>query len=68
MDVVQNAQRNVQGDAARPNTTSPACSSARSAAGSACAFPLVSMATKLSAPVTITGRPSKVAPSALDSH
>jgi len=44
-----------------------ACCSAKNAAGSASVCPQAHMATSRSAPATTTGRPRKVAPSALDS-
>ncbi|KAL6287870.1 hypothetical protein ACE6H2_012260 [Prunus campanulata] len=61
-----NARHNARGDAARPNTTSPACSSVRNAAKSVCVCPQGIMGTKMCALATTTGRPSKEDPSALD--
>ncbi|KAE8021682.1 hypothetical protein FH972_007553 [Carpinus fangiana] len=61
-----NAHRNARGGAARPNTTSHACSSVRSAAKSACACLRGITGTKLCALATTTGRPRKEAPSALE--
>ena len=61
-----NAHHNARGDAARPNTTSPACSSVRNAAKSVCVCPQGIMGTKVCALATTTGRPSKEDPSALD--
>ena len=60
----QNAHQNARGDVARHNTTSHACSSARNAATSAFVFLLASMATKLCALATITGRPREEDPNA----
>ena len=61
-----NAHHSAQGGAARPNTTSLACSSARNAAASACVCPQVSMGTRLCALATTTGRPRKEDPNALE--
>ncbi|CAI9109698.1 OLC1v1009570C1 [Oldenlandia corymbosa var. corymbosa] len=63
---VPNARHNARGDAAKRSTTSLACSSARNAAASASVFPLAFMATKVFALATITGRPKKEDPSALN--
>ncbi|XVF16621.1 hypothetical protein REPUB_Repub10bG0048300 [Reevesia pubescens] len=60
-----NAHHSARGGAARPNTTSPACSSVRNAARNACVFLQGIMATKLCALATTTGRPRKEDPSAL---
>ncbi|XVF56236.1 hypothetical protein PTKIN_Ptkin06aG0102500 [Pterospermum kingtungense] len=54
-------------DAQRHNTRSHACSSAISAAPSACVCHLVLMETSKSALATTTGRPSEEDPSALSS-
>ncbi|OVA13370.1 hypothetical protein BVC80_285g107 [Macleaya cordata] len=62
------AMGDVRRGAARRSTTSHACSSVRSAAGLACVCPQVSMATKLCALATTTGRPRKEDPSALRSQ
>ncbi|ONK73872.1 uncharacterized protein A4U43_C03F440 [Asparagus officinalis] len=59
-----NAKVSATGGAQRLNTENPASSSATSAVQSASAFPLVSMATKESAPATTTGRPRKGDPNA----
>ncbi|KAG4937423.1 hypothetical protein JHK82_051640 [Glycine max] len=61
-----NAHHNARGDVARPNTTSPACFSVRSAAGNACVCPRGIMVIKLCALATTTGRPRKEDPSALE--
>ena len=61
-----NAHHNARGDVARPNTTSPACFSVRSAAGHACVCPRGIMVIKLCALATTTGRPRKEDPSALE--
>ncbi|KAG6735301.1 hypothetical protein POTOM_062141 [Populus tomentosa] len=61
-----NVHHNARGGAARPSTISHACSSARSAAGSASAFPQGIMGIKLCALATTTGRPRKEGPSALE--
>ncbi|BAT83371.1 hypothetical protein VIGAN_04051000 [Vigna angularis var. angularis] len=63
---VTNAHHNARGDATRPNTTSPACFSVRSAAGSACVFLRVIMVIRLCALATTTGRPRREDPSALE--
>ncbi|KAL5143553.1 hypothetical protein HKD37_09G026478 [Glycine soja] len=63
---VTNAHHNARGDVARPNTTSPACFSVRSAAGNACVCPRGIMVIKLCALATTTGRPRKEDPSALE--
>ncbi|KAG6741736.1 hypothetical protein POTOM_055014 [Populus tomentosa] len=62
----QNVHHNARGGAARPSTISHACSSVRSAAGSASAFPQGIMGIKLCALATTTGRPRKEGPSALE--
>ncbi|KAG2404089.1 hypothetical protein LR48_Vigan03g024500 [Vigna angularis] len=62
----KNAHHNARGDATRPNTTSPACFSVRSAAGSACVFLRVIMVIRLCALATTTGRPRREDPSALE--
>ncbi|KAG5013883.1 hypothetical protein glysoja_006059 [Glycine soja] len=62
----KNAHHNARGDVARPNTTSPACFSVRSAAGNACVCPRGIMVIKLCALATTTGRPRKEDPSALE--
>ncbi|KAK9926012.1 hypothetical protein M0R45_023268 [Rubus argutus] len=62
-----NAHRSVQGDVARHSTTNHACSSARNAVLSVCVFLLASMATKLCALATTTGRPRKEDPNVLES-
>ncbi|KAJ6290308.1 hypothetical protein OIU76_028262 [Salix suchowensis] len=61
-----NVHRNARGGAGRPSTTSHACSSVRSAARSASAFPQGIMGIKLYALATITGRPRKEDQSALE--
>ncbi|KAK9925078.1 hypothetical protein M0R45_033419 [Rubus argutus] len=61
-----NAHHSAQGGAARPNTTSPACSSARNAVASACVSPRGIMETKLCALATTTGRPRKEDQNALE--
>ncbi|MED6123220.1 hypothetical protein PIB30_047109 [Stylosanthes scabra] len=65
---VPNALHNAQGGVGRPNTTSPACSSVRSVAGSAFVFLRAIMVTKLFALATTTGRPRKVDQNALKLH
>ncbi|KAL0450549.1 UNVERIFIED_CONTAM: hypothetical protein Slati_1611300 [Sesamum latifolium] len=55
------APHSAREDAARHSTTSPACSSVKSAAESAFACPRAFMATKLFALATTTGRPRKEA-------
>ncbi|KAF9663731.1 hypothetical protein SADUNF_Sadunf17G0082600 [Salix dunnii] len=62
----KNAHHNARGGVARPSTISHACSSVRSAARSASAFPQGIMGIKLCALATITGRPRKEDPSALE--
>ncbi|KHN13617.1 hypothetical protein glysoja_019304 [Glycine soja] len=62
-----NAHHNARGDVARPNTTSPACFSVRSAAGNACVCPRGIMVIKLCALATTTGRPRKEDPMECDS-
>ncbi|XP_057971355.1 uncharacterized protein LOC131160057 isoform X1 [Malania oleifera] len=61
-----NAHHNARGGAARRSTISHACSSVRSAAGSACACPRGIMGTKLYALATTTGRPSEEDPNVLE--
>ncbi|THU48911.1 hypothetical protein C4D60_Mb06t03970 [Musa balbisiana] len=61
-----NAHLNAQGGAQRHNTTSHACSSARSVALSASVYPQVSMATKESVLATTTGKRREGAQNALD--
>ncbi|KAF3640438.1 BURP domain-containing-like protein [Capsicum annuum] len=63
-----NVCHNVQGGVAKHSTTSHACSSAKSAATSACVFHLVPMETRLFVHVTTTGRPRKEDPNALELH
>uniref|UniRef100_A0A2P2IZZ9 Uncharacterized protein n=1 Tax=Rhizophora mucronata TaxID=61149 RepID=A0A2P2IZZ9_RHIMU len=60
----QNARPSAQGDAARHNITNRACSSVKNAVPSACVSLLATMATKVCAPATTTGRPSVEDPSA----
>ncbi|PON93590.1 hypothetical protein TorRG33x02_105740 [Trema orientale] len=62
-----NARENAQGDAAKHNTTNHACFSAKNAATSAFVCLLATMATKLCALATTTGRPREEDPSALES-
>uniref|UniRef100_A0A803L978 Legume lectin domain-containing protein n=1 Tax=Chenopodium quinoa TaxID=63459 RepID=A0A803L978_CHEQI len=57
---------NVQGGARTLNTANHACFSATNAAGSAFVFHQASMATSKFALATTTGRPNRVAPSALN--
>ncbi|RDX80686.1 hypothetical protein CR513_38739, partial [Mucuna pruriens] len=64
----KNAHHNARGDVARPNTTSPACFSVRSAAGNACVCPRGIMVIKPCALATTIGRPRKEDPSALELH
>nr|XP_025673995.1 uncharacterized protein LOC112773148 isoform X4 [Arachis hypogaea] len=61
------AHLNVLEDVGRHSTTSHACSSAKNVVLSAFVFLLATMATRLSAPATTTGRPSVEDPSALES-
>uniref|UniRef100_A0A2P2NHI3 Gibberellin-regulated protein 6-like n=1 Tax=Rhizophora mucronata TaxID=61149 RepID=A0A2P2NHI3_RHIMU len=61
-----NAHHNARGGAARPSTTSPACSSAKSAAQSVCACPQGIMGIRPCALATTIGRPRKEDPNALD--
>ncbi|KAL6553012.1 hypothetical protein OROGR_006854 [Orobanche gracilis] len=63
---VLNAPRSARGDAAGPNTTNPACSSVKSAAKSASAYPRDFMVTKLFALATTIGRPKKEDQNALE--
>ncbi|KAL2329982.1 hypothetical protein Fmac_017563 [Flemingia macrophylla] len=63
---VTNALHNARGGAARPNTTSPACFSVRSAARSAYVCPRGIMVIKLCALATTIGRPRREDPSALE--
>ncbi|GAV58096.1 hypothetical protein CFOL_v3_01630 [Cephalotus follicularis] len=63
-----NAHHSAQGDAARPNIISHACSSVRSAAKSACVCPRGIMGIKMRALATTTGRPRKVDLSALEQY
>ena len=62
----QNVHHNARGGVARPSTISHACSSVRSAARSASAFPQGIMGIKLCALATTTGRPRKEGLSALE--
>ena len=62
---VQNAQIGAPLGAGGHNTTNHACSSAKSAAGSACVCPLATTETKPCALATTTGRPRKEDPNAL---
>ncbi|KVI08618.1 hypothetical protein Ccrd_013001, partial [Cynara cardunculus var. scolymus] len=63
-----NAKEDVKFDARRHRTRSRACSSAKSVAPNACAYHRVFMVTNRNAVVaTITGRPRKANPSALNS-
>ncbi|KAK3036632.1 hypothetical protein RJ639_030201 [Escallonia herrerae] len=62
----QNAHRSAREGAAGPSITSPACSSARSVAPSACASHQASTGTKVPALATTTGRPRKEDPNALN--
>ncbi|KAL9343584.1 hypothetical protein Peur_064015 [Populus x canadensis] len=61
-----NVHHNARGGVARPSTISHACSSVRSAARSASAFPQGIMGIKLCALATTTGRPRKEGLSALE--
>lgn len=67
LGVVQSALTRAGNGARRLSTTSRACSSARSAAGNACACLRASTATSRPVRATTTGRPSEVGPSALES-
>ncbi|CAK7327988.1 unnamed protein product, partial [Dovyalis caffra] len=63
---LKSARHNARGGARRPSIISHACSSVRSAAGSASAFPQGFMAIKLCALATTTGRPRKEDPNVLE--
>ncbi|KAF3783088.1 hypothetical protein EJ110_NYTH33111 [Nymphaea thermarum] len=67
---VQHSQKSAlmsaRGDAPRHSITRPACSSAKSAAASACVSHLATMATSRPVLAITTGRPRGVAPNALE--